>query len=254
MADFFRRHALLITSILLLGVSMQLMNASLAHPQFAQVGARSVDTVLVPLKKGYHEVSESTKYLWTHYVWLLDVEEQRNGLLERVKELEALNSRLKEYQSENQRLRGLLDFGERMGQAGVTAQVVGRDPSNWVRTITIDRGSDDGLRPGLAVVDGNAIVGQTTVVNSSSAKVLLLTDSTSAIDAIVQSSRAAGVIEGGLRRDTLRLRYIEKLQDTPVQAGDRVIASGLDGVYPKGTLIGVVHRVNANAGGMFQYI
>jgi len=84
--------------------------------------------------------------------------------------------------------------------------------------------------------------------------VLLLTDNSSAVDAIVQSSRASGIAEGGVESDVLRLRYVEKLAEAQVHAGDRVIASGIDGVFPKGTLIGVVHKVNPTAPGLFQYI
>ena len=157
------------------------------------------------MQKGYHEVSESMKYMWSHYLWLIKVEAERNELVERVKQLEAQNSRLMEYENENKRLRGLLFFSEETGHKGIVASVVGRDSSNWIKTITIDRGSDDGIRPGLAVVDGNAVVGQTTSVTEDSAKVLLLTDNASAIDAIVQSSRASGIAEGGPEDGMLRL-------------------------------------------------
>ena len=211
-------------------------------------------SILSPLQKLYHESSESAKYLWSHYLWLLEVEQERNELLERVKGLESQNSRLMEYESENLRLRKLLHFADENKLTGLQATVIGRDPSNWLRTITINRGSEDGVRQGLAVVDGNAVVGQTTAVTSHAAQVLLLTDNSSAIDAIVQSSRAAGIAEGGLESEMLRLRYVQKLEESQVHAGDRVIASGMDGVYPKGTLIGVVHKVNSAAPGLFQYI
>lgn len=256
MADLLRRHALSITSVILLICSFQLMSVSISNRALPQFGARVLDTVLSPLEKLYHEGLESAKYLWGHYLWLLEVETERNELVERIKELEAQNSRLMEFDSENRRLRELLDFRRRTGHKGVVAAVIGRDPSNWVKTVTIDRGLVDGLRSGLAVVDGNAIVGQTTAVSWHSAKVLLLTDNTSAIDVIVQSSRASGIAEGGLGQDgvRLRLRYVEKLEESEVRAGDRVIASGLDRVFPKGTLVGVVHRVDPNAPGLFQYV
>ena len=90
--------------------------------------------------------------------------------------------------------------------------------------------------------------------NSSSArtaKVMLLTDSTSSIDAIVQNSRAEGIVEGVEGRK-LELRYV--IKDFTVQTGDRVIASGLDGIFPKGTLIGVVTDVRRSSSGIFQQI
>ena len=230
------------------------MSASINNRALPQFGASFVSAVLAPLEKLHVEASQSLRYLWRHYLWLIDVETERNQLLERTKELEAHNSKLMEYESENKRLRKLLQFSEYSKQNGVVATVIGRDPSNWVKTITIDRGTDDGIRPGLAVVDGNAVVGQTIAASSHSAKVLLLTDNSSAIDAIVQSSRVSGIAEGGLQRNMLRLRYVEKSNEVVVQPGDRVIASGIDGVFPKGTLIGVVHQVDSQVPGMFQSI
>lgn len=254
MAEFLRRHSLLFTSIALLICSFQLMSLSVSNRAVPQYGARMVDTIFSPVEKGYHEVYQSTRYIWNHYFWLLDVETERNELMNRVKELEAHNSRLMEYDSENKRLRRILDFTDRSGYSGAVATVIGRDPSNWVKTITIDRGSADGLRAGLAVVDGNAIVGQTTAVGERSSRVLLLTDNSSAIDALAQSSRAVGTAEGGLGRSSLRLRYVLKLKEFQVNIGDRIIASGLDGVYPKGALIGVASKVNPQAAGLFQEI
>ena len=91
-------------------------------------------------------------------------------------------------------------------------------------------------------------------MSRTTSKVLLLTDSASAIDAVVQRNRAVGTAEGGLGRTSLRLRYVLKLKEFLIEPGDRVIASGLDGVYPKGALIGVVSSANPNAGGLFQEI
>ncbi|MCC6953479.1 MAG: rod shape-determining protein MreC, partial [Deltaproteobacteria bacterium] len=140
---------------------------------------------------------------------------------------------------------------ERWKLTGVAARVIGRDPSNWAHTVTIDRGSHDGLRIGLPVVDGNAVVGQIVAVSRSSSQVLLLSDNSSAIDAIVQKSRAQGTVEGALGKK-LYLRNV--LREQEVLPGDRVIASGLDGVFPKGTLIGVVTRVDPAPNGVFQNV
>jgi rod shape-determining protein MreC len=254
MAEFLRRHSLFLTAALLIACSLQLMSLSIANRALPQTGAKLVDTALAPLEKGYYEISQSGKYLWNHYIWLLSVESERNELQRQVRELEKHNSQLIEYESENRRLRQILNFAENTGFDGPVADVIGRDPSNWVKSITINRGSADGLRPGLAVVDGNAVVGQTTTVNAHSARVLLLTDNSSAIDALAQTSRAEGTAEGGFGRASLRLRYVLKLKEFEVNVGERIIASGMDGVFPKGVLIGVVSKVDPLARGLFQEI
>lgn len=227
------------------------MSASLGNRELPQAGAKAFSAVLNPLEKAHHEGLSTLAHLWDRYVWLIGVEAQRDSLMSRVRILEAKNSQLLEHERENLRLRALLHYVEATKHRGVAATVIGRDPSNWFDTIDIDRGKKHGVLPNLPVVDGRAIVGQTTSASSESAKVLLLTDSTSAIDAIVQSSRAPGIVEGTGSKYLL-LKYV--LKDQLVEVGDRVIASGLDGVFPKGTLIGVVTEVNSQAVGLFQEI
>ncbi len=249
MTDFLRRHSVLITTVLLLITSFQLMGASIQNPALPRLGGRFLNGILSPSQSLYENSADSIHDVWQRYVWLIGVEAEREDLQKRIDALEAQNSRLIEFEHQNQRLQKLLNFVEESGLKGIVASVVGRDPSNWVRTITIDRGSVDGIQPNQAVVAGNAVVGQTTVVNEHSAKVLLLTDNASAIDAIAQGSRAPGFAEGTGQKN-LRLRYV--LKEHPVQIGDRVISSGLDGIYPKGLLIGVVTQADPNLSGLFQ--
>lgn len=263
MSEFLRRHSLLITSVVLVALCCQLMSTSIKNPSFPRLGGRFVLALLAPAQKFHHEALSSVNHAWDRYVALQNIEVERDELVERVKNLEAENSRLTEYRSENDRLRVLLDYRTSTNSTGLnatvvsaprqelSASVIGQEASNWARTVTLDRGSKDGLREGLPVVDGNAVVGQIIAVSASSSKVLLLIDNTSAIDAIVQTSRAQGTVEGMLE-EKLRLLYV--LREYEINVGDRVIASGLDGIFPKGTLIGVVTRVEKGKSGLFQDI
>lgn len=251
MPEILRRQKLLLTVLGLVLLAGQLMSSSIDNDKLPRMGSVVISAVLSPLEVIHHELTLSVRRVWQHYIWLQGVEEERNSLSVRMKEIEAQNSKLIEFEEENRRLKDLLNFRERTSSNGVLATIVGRDPSNWVKTVTINRGTEDGLRPGLAVVDGNAVVGQTISVNQYSAKILLLSDNTSAIDAIVQNSRAQGTVEGAFEKK-LFLRYV--LREYPVSPGDRVVASGLDGVYPKGTLIGVVTTVEPANNGLFQNI
>lgn len=251
MEGFFRKHSITLTVLVLIFVACQLMSFSLRSPEFPRFGARLVGSVLAPIQRAHHASFNTVGHYWNRYLWLVHVGAERDELLNRVSALEAQNSRLIEYEDENRRLRELLAFPESDSVQRVAAAIIGRDPSNWIRTITINRGSEDGLREGLAVVDGNAIVGQIIAVSSRSSRVLLLTDQNSAIDAIVQSSRSPGIVEG-TAGDTLRLKYIEK--DEGISTGDRIIASGEDGIYPKGVLIGIVTQVGEDHGGLFREV
>jgi rod shape-determining protein MreC len=253
MTSFLRTRALGLTSIALFIASVQLTGISSKKPEVARAGGNVIAGLMFPIQRFFHEVSASGHYMWSRYVWLVGVQAESEQLRTRVRELESLNSRYVEFRHENDRIKNLLDFSRSTGHRGVAATVVSKDPSNWVDTITIDKGSADGIRPGLPVIDGNAIVGQTTVVTTRSAQILLISDPASAADAIVQSSRLSGVIEGA-GDGKLRLRYVEQTPQEIVHPGDRIVASGLDAVYPKGVVIGVVQEVAAGSSALFQEI
>jgi len=251
MAEFFKRHSLFLSSVALLITSFQLMSNSIANPKLPKVGAELLNTALSPVEEVHSSGLSSIRKSWGHYLWLMGVEEENISLKEKIKVLETKNSELIEYSHENSRLRSLLNYTKEFKLPGIAGTVIGRDPSNWVRSITIDIGGKEGLAVGQPVVDGHAVVGITTVVSEESSKVLLLTDSTSAIDAIVQRTRAPGIVESDAEKH-LGMRFVVKEDDVAV--GDRIVTSGLDGVFPKGILIGVVMDVDSDKAGLFQGI
>lgn len=252
MTSFLRRHSLGFVAVLLIAASFQLMNLSLNNKSLASSGARALDYLFQPVSKTFLEVQQSVKYFWSHYVWLQGIETERNELLARLEDLEATNNALLEQKRENERLRALLEYQDKSGTRGQIARIIGRDPSNWVHTLTLDRGSEQGIAAGQAVMKGQAVVGQVIATTAGTARVLLLTDNSSAIDALAQSNRAAGTVEGGFGRNSLHFRYVLNLKEYNIQEGERIVASGLDGVFPKGALIGVVNKVSLSGDGLFQ--
>ena len=160
------------------------------------------------------------------------------------------NVRLKELESENETLRQLLQFT----QANPThsyraAEVVGQDPGNLLRYIIIDVGTHDGVTTGMPVVTDRGLVGRTVEVSSRSSKVLLITDISSSVNAIIQSSRATGIVEG--RADgSLVMKYIP--QPVTVNVGDIILTSGLGATFPKRLVIGQVTAVHKRDIELFQ--
>jgi rod shape-determining protein MreC len=117
--------------------------------------------------------------------------------------------------------------------------------------VRIDRGTDDGLALGMAVLGGGGVVGQIFRVMGDYADVLLLTDRNSSVDVIVQRSRARGVLVGAGRKNfNLRFKYLSHVED--VNTGDLVITSGLDRVFPEGLSVGYVTNVTRSTVGIFQ--
>ena len=165
-------------------------------------------------------------------------------LRKEVVSLRAKNAELDEIKLENARLRAALDFKQSTKLKMVAVEVIARNESNWFDTAAIDRGSTSGIRKGAAVItSGRWLIGQVLDVDRSSARIIALTDSNSAVGAMVQRSRCNGIIQGQ-GGDYLTLSYLPK--DADVKIGDVVISSGMGRVIPKGLIIGRVVKVVHN--------
>ena len=166
-------------------------------------------------------------------------------------ELRRRVSDLEEARLENLRLRGLLNFVGSSKTRSLGARVIGRPTNSWEGVITIDRGTADGVNQGQPVVGPQGLLGQTIDVTRHSAKVRLITDPSSGVAAMVQSTRAEGVVRGSIDGG-LTLEFVSR--ETTVRAGDVVISSGMGGVYPKGLIIGEITSVKSTPSTLYQDI
>lgn len=187
---------------------------------------------------------------WRHYLDLVGVSQENERLQQEIKRYVALNAEYREAMATNVRLSQLLDLKQNFDEPVLTAHVIGRDPALWFKTMTIDRGISAGVKKGMPVVTVEGVVGQVINVSPSYSKVLLATDPNSAIDAIIQSNRALGIIKGD--GQGYRLDYV--LKDSAVANDDLIVTSGMGGVFPKGLLIGQVVDVGKDKRGMFHTI
>jgi rod shape-determining protein MreC len=130
-----------------------------------------------------------------------------------------------------------------------TARIIGRDPLPFSGTVTINKGERDGIAKNMAVLSPFGVVGQIMAISGHAARVLLITDHNSGVDAVVQRSRARGIVEGGIDGGCL-MKYVKRGED--VDVGDRIVTSGLDGIFPKGIIIGNVTRVTRGVRGLLQ--
>ncbi len=174
---------------------------------------------------------------------------ENQQLKDQIQELHQEMEGLREAKATNFRLKSLLNVQGRGFRKAIAAAVIGNSASTWSRSLTINKGSDSGVRKGMAVVSAGGIVGQVLAVSSSSAKVLLLTDHNSGVDVIVQRTRARGIVSGSLEQDPV-MKYITRNEE--IHEGDRLVTSGLDGIFPKGLLVGQVSRVQKKNYGLFQ--
>jgi len=222
------------------------------RPAAARGGAAMFSEALAPLQVMHNAVHSRIANLWSGYIALVHTQAENQRLRRRLGSVEAENSALRELRSENERLRRLLNVADQTGHKGLLAQVIAYSPSNWTKRGTINRGTLHGLLPGRAVLDGSGVVGQVIAAGPRTAQVLLLTDHSSGVDAMLQDSRAHGIVEG-TGEGRCRMNYVRSEEE--VHPGERVITSGLDGVFPKGLVIGTVASVRKRGKGMlFQEV
>ena len=189
--------------------------------------------------------------IWRHYFNLVSVSKKNDSLVNALKAANEKNNRLRELELSHSRLQRLLDFKPEINRQVVAAVVVGKDPSPWLKTVVIDKGADEGVQMGMPVVTPDGIAGLVIDASDSYAKVLLITDQNSALDALTQTTRARGIVKG---ESSGKLRFDFVLRRHNITAGDIIIASGLDGVFPKGLRVGYVHEVIKPNSGIYQEV
>lgn len=249
MADYLRRNRVLLTSCGLLLLSLLVVSTSVRSPDQRDLIARALLDGLAPLQLGLAWTRAGAREIWSGYVNLVGLRRENELLRERVASLEQQNVQLEELERTNERLEELLQLRADLHPAVYGARVIGRDPLPWSRTFTVDRGERDGIRRGMAVLSPQGVVGQVIEVSRIAAQVLLLTDHNSGIDAVIQRSRARGIVQGALN-EGCHMKYLRRGED--VSVGDRVITSGLDGIFPKGIPIGEVVEVSRRHRGLLQ--
>lgn len=176
--------------------------------------------------------------VWTEW---LELKEENRRLREETVRLKQELTAYREASIANERYKKLLAIKEGSPAQLVVANVVGADLTAWVWSITIDKGLRDGVAADMPVMAGEGIVGRVIEPAVSYSKVLLLTDTKSAIAALVQRTRVQGILKG-LGDGTCKLAYVEKSADVAV--GDEIITSGMDKLFPKGFLLGKVSFIN----------
>lgn len=163
-------------------------------------------------------------------------------------ELTARNAELEESEQTAERLQSLLDLQDTYNLQSTAARIISSSTDSWSNTVTIDKGTLSGISVGMPVTDSLGVIGQTVEVGASSATVRLITDENSSVAAMVQSSRAQGMLTGSAD-GSLHLTMVGS--DQSVSVGDTIITSGLGGVFPKGLPLGTVTNVTQSSGSSY---
>jgi len=248
---FSKRMILVALVIVLVAVNIILLTITGKHTQAPSGLGRGALVIVSPFQKQFTAFFDSVKDTWNQYFFLVSKAKENQRLKKALgQSLEQLN-RYSETEIANDRLRHLLGFEKEIPRPMIAAQVVGKDPSAWSKTIIVDKGTRDSVRQGAPVVIPEGIVGVVVEASARYAKVLLLTDPNSAVDALVQQTRARGIVKGG-GADYCVFDYV--LRKHEISVGDMVVSSGLDGVFPKGFRVGRISEIVRQNAGIFQKV
>lgn len=196
--------------------------------------------IISPPEKALRSMGRGVRGLWSNYLDLRHVRQQNQELRVQVGRLQLEQAALLEDARQGQRLQQLLAFRERYIHSTVPAQVIGTSGTDQSRVLYIDKGTKDGLKPDMAVITPDGIVGKLKDVFSDTAQVLEISDQTSGAGVLLESTRLRGVLRGNALGQP---QVINLLPDDRIKPGDRVITSGGDQIYPRGLPVGEVDHV-----------
>lgn len=251
MINFVKRFRLLISALFFLLLALIFFTYQLREEPEPSIAARAVMQVSSPLQDKARGVFSWFRKFVDRYWLLVGVEEENRRLRAELGSLREENNRLQEALLAARRLGKLASLQQERRSVAVGANVFARDPSSWFKTVLVDKGERDGVSRDMAVAVAEGVVGRVIEVFPNAAKVLLITDPNSGVDVIVQRTRAQGIMEGRVEEFCV-LKYVKKSDD--VQVGDKIITSGLGGIFPKGLLMGTVTKVERKRPGIFQAV
>lgn len=175
---------------------------------------------------------------------------QNAAMEKQLEELSAGQVKVAELSAENKRLKKLLDFKQAKHGDAVAARIIGYDPSGWTQSFLVDKGAAHEIEVNQAVVCPGGVVGKIAQVGPMTSKVLLLVDRHIRVGAMLENSRDTGILEG-LGPKTCRVLYLP--QGSIIAVGQRVLTSGLGGIFPKGMVLGKVVEVGLDELQLYQY-
>jgi rod shape-determining protein MreC len=207
--------------------------------------------IISPIQNFFTDIGDGISDLIDHYILLVNVSKENEGLEREIDFLVKQNNDLKEQLKRMARVSELIKYKEKKKVKSVVATIIGRDATQWSKMVFIDKGTNHGIKENSAVVTDAGVVGHIIQATGETSKVLLIIDGRSAVDALFQNTRISGIVAGtGLA--ACNMKYVPITAQ--VKEGDLVISSGLGGIFPKGLVVGTVATVKKTKESLFQDI
>lgn len=248
---FLWRNRVVLTAGALLLISLHLLTGSLSRVDYAAAPAFAMLEIMRPVQAAGAHLGDGASAIIHNYLDLVDVREENTRLRAQIAELKGEDARVTELQTENQHLAGLLELRDALGMNAVAASVIGSDATGLSHTLVLGQGSSSGLRPGMPVLSNRGVVGRIIDTSQNAARVLLIDDHNSALDGFDERSRARGIV-AGVVDDGIIMKYVDRSED--LKPGDTIVTSGLDGIFPRGLLVGTVGSVHREGPGLFLLV
>lgn len=255
MKDFFRNNGLLILIVAVLLAAVTAVSAyifrGVPNPLVNALGV-----VTTPVRNGISSVAGWTEGVYNYSFRYQELQEENQRLKNEIADLEAAAREGEADSKENQRLRELLNLRQKRRDFEFeTATVTGRATSNWASTLTLSKGSDQGVSAGNCVVDeaGN-LVGVIEETGSNWSTMITIVDANLEMGALVARTESPAMLEGEftlMAQGKLKLTYLP--ESTELLTGDRILTSGMGGNYPSGLVAGTIDSIHTDASGMSRY-
>jgi rod shape-determining protein MreC len=241
------RNLIVLVAVLfvqVLGLAVQVKRTTDSEPT-RLIRVWAVGSV-TPLEKALHWIQTSTSGIWHNYLYLRGVRAENRELKQEIQQIRLEQVRMSQDADQARRLQALLSFKEQFISQTVAAQVIGSSGSEQSRAVYIDKGAREGIKPDMAVITKDGIVGKvlsvygTNPIEPSTSQILLINDQTSGVGVILDKTRLQGILRGTPSGEVT----LEKvMSDETVATGDLVLTSGGDGIFPKGLPVGTVTKV-----------
>ena len=210
-----------------------------------------VNTVATPVRMVGAVVATPFNAIGNVFTNLSAPQETLSELKKQNEELTSELAQLTEAEKTAERLESLLGLQSTYNLQSTAARIIGTTGDAWSQTVTIDKGSANGFEIGMPVCNSGGVIGQIIEVSAATSTVRLINDENSGVSAMVQSTRAQGILQGQ-PDGTLMLSYVPA--DADVKVGDVIITSGLGGRFPKGLPLGTVSSVSRAANATYYTI
>ncbi len=211
--------------------------------------------VTMPVQKFVYGISSGIRGFFSHFGDIAEIRAENEKLNKRISMLESTVERYKTYKTENERLRSLLGIQNTYKDFELTAaNVIAKDSSRWFLSVTLDKGTNDGLEMADAVITYDGLVGHITDIGTNWARVTTILDSQSTVAVIVDRTEDIATVDGDIdlsEKGLCKMTYISK--DSKITVGDVAKTSGLGGVYPKGITVGKITEIYSENQGVSQY-